>query len=129
MSHSANLNLEVLSERLAICRLPADAPLPNWVSGSHFWAIVRTSDELSIVSSELTVPKEVIQVPGWRAFKVMGPLDFSIVGILESIAYPLVEANISMFAISTFDTDYILVKESALEQATKVLRQAGFKIQ
>jgi hypothetical protein len=91
-------------------------------------AFIRTRDELTVVCVERLVPPEVIAERGWRALQVQGPLDFALVGVLAAITVPLAEAGVSIFAISTYDTDYILVKEEALERAIQALGQAGFLV-
>lgn len=118
------LALSLLPEPLAVCRLEPGAPLPSW-AGGPFTAFTRTPDELSVVCAEAGLPPAVRREGGWRALKVAGPLDFSLTGILAALAGPLAAAGVSLFAISTFDTDYILIKETALTQASAVLRAAG----
>jgi len=116
------LSLSVLPEQFAVCRLEANARIPEWaMSEGIFSAITRTRDELSIVCPQEIVPEEVKTEKDWKALKVEGPLDFSLTGILASLAKPLAEARISIFAISTFDTDYVLVKSEKLEEAVKIL--------
>ncbi len=116
------LTLIILHEQFAICRLEANAPVPDWaLSTETFTSITRTQDELSIVCTEANVPNEIKSEKGWRALKVEGPLDFSVTGILASLAKPLAEAQVSIFTVSTFDTDYILVKEDKLDKAVKIL--------
>ena len=115
------LSLSILPHKLAVCRLDKDARIPSWATDDTFFSINKTDDELSIVCSENKVPDDIKSEKGWRAFKVMGPLDLSSTGILASLANPLTEAVISIFVISTFDTDYILVKDVDLEKAVKVL--------
>ena len=121
---NSGLPLSVLPGTFAICRLGAEAPIPTWIEGD-FLAITRTVDELSIVCPAACVPEEVQQEGGWRCLKVRGPLDFALTGVLASLAGPLAEAEISLFAISTYETDYVLVREADLQKAIKVLLQAG----
>jgi len=128
MSIQTDTPLVILPGRLAICRLPADEPFPDWSRSGELLALVRTPDELSVVCEERLVPPEIKAERGWRAFQVQGPLDFSLVGILASIAAPLAEAGISIFALSTFETDYILVKQSSLDRAVQALNQVGFLV-
>lgn len=123
-----DLPLILLSDRLAVCRLAADAPFPDWATPGDLLGLVRTRDELSIVCAERFVPPEVRSERGWRALQVQGPLDFSMVGVLAAIALPLARAGVSIFAISTYETDYILFKESALERTLHALTQAGFLV-
>ena len=123
------LTLSVLPDSLAICRLEREAGVPEWagddIATGNFISITRTSDELSIVCNEQDVPSGVKADRGWRALKVEGPLDLSLTGVLASIAVPLAEAKINIFAISTFDTDYVLVKVDRVAEAIGVLRSAG----
>lgn len=118
------LTLSLLPETLAVARLPAGAALPGWVDWSDpFVTVSRTRDELSVVCPEARVPAEAQAERGWRGFKVEGPLDFALTGILARLAAPLAEAGISIFAISTFDTDYLLVRAHDLAAATAVLQR------
>ncbi len=122
------LTLSLLPEKLAICRLDPDADVPTWTSGSRFLSITRTDDELSVVCAEAGVPEEVKSDRGWRCLKVAGPLDLSLTGVLASLANPLAEGHINIFAISTYDTDYLLVKEESLPRSIDVLTQAGHRV-
>jgi uncharacterized protein len=115
----------VLAHRLAVCRLGTVDEIPSWMQRNGFLSVTYTSEELSIVCDEQCVPDNVQTEKGWRILKVQGPLDFSLVGVLAAIAVPLARAGVSIFAISTFDTDYILVKESSLAQTMDVLQQEG----
>jgi hypothetical protein len=124
-----NLTLELLSDIFAVTRLAPDAPVPGWAEKGIFITITRTPEELSIVCPEVTVPDGVNAQRGFHCLKVLGPLDFALTGILASIAVPLAQAGISIFAISTYDTDYILLPAGELEAAIKVLSQAGHKFQ
>lgn len=124
-------SLVVLPEVLAVCRLPAGVGLPPWTavlpSGS-FCSVTWTADEVSIVCPQAIVPPEVQAERGWQGFKVEGPLDFGLTGVLAQIAAPLAEAQISIFALSTFDTDTILVKTEKLAQAVAALTAVGHTI-
>jgi uncharacterized protein len=122
------LNLTVLPESLAICRLSVDEAVPDWAMIGEFVSITHTVDELSIVCAEENVPSDVKADREWRALKVEGPLDLALTGILASLADPLAKAQINIFAISTFDTDYLLVKGYNLPNACDVLRGAGFVV-
>jgi hypothetical protein len=117
------LVLRLLEPRFAVCRLDAQAALPaGLLRGSQeFLSITRTADELSIVCPETLAPAGAKVQPGWRAFKVQGPLDFSLTGIIATLTAPLAEAKISVFAVATYDTDYILVQEKDLEGAKRAL--------
>jgi len=118
------LDLSILPETLAVCRLNQDSQIPEWtLENSTFFAITKTREELSIVCEQALVPEDIKAEKDWRAFKVEGPLDFSLTGILADLSTPLAVASLSIFAISTFDTDYILVKSNNLDQATQILSQ------
>ena len=118
------LTLITAPYKLAICRLDKDAGLPDWLKNSReFYSVTKTADELSIVALDSVVPKSSKADRGWCALMVEGPLDFSLTGILASLLEPLAKAKISIFAISTFDTDYLLVKESDFEKSITVLSE------
>jgi len=119
------LTLTVLPEPLAICRLSVDEAVPDWAMIGEFVSITHTGDELSIVCAEEHVPSDVNADREWRALKVEGPLDLALTGVLASLATPLAAARINIFVISTFETDYLLVKGYNLTRASEVLRQAG----
>jgi len=125
---SQGYTLSTLDERFAICRLDANADIPPWAVGYAFFSITRTPEELSIVCPVSVVPPEVLADRGWRALKVRGPLDFGMVGVLSTLIAPLARAGISIFALSTYDTDYLLVKEQAWSQTIAALREAGHTI-
>ena len=123
-----SLSLIILPQRLAICHLLPDEPIPEFLSHSPFWSITRTSDELSVVLFEEIVPADWKAETGWLCLKVIGPLDFDLTGSLASLAMPLCEAGVSIFVISTYDTDYLLVREESLEKATQILLKSGHSV-
>jgi hypothetical protein len=108
--------------------MAADASVPAWATAGAIFSVTRTSDELSIVAEESLVPAGVTSQAGWRAFKVHGPFVLMEVGVLASLAAPLVEADVSVFVISTFDTDYLFISDSQLSAATAALLRAGHKV-
>jgi uncharacterized protein len=110
-------------------RLTPDENPPIWVFAQSFWSVTRTPQELSVVAPEAAFPPEWKIEGGWRALQVQGPLDFSLTGILSSISQPLASAGIPIFAISTYDTDFIFVKEDKLEDAKIALVKNGFIIE
>lgn len=132
MSHAedAGLRLDVLDVHLAVCRMNHDAPFPSWLprTSSPLTAIVRTDDELSVVCPAAEVPGDVHHEGPWRALRVVGTLEFALVGILSRLATALADAGVSIFAISTFDTDYLLVRAEALGDAVAALRGAGHDV-
>jgi enamine deaminase RidA (YjgF/YER057c/UK114 family) len=117
------MKLEVLPETLAVCRLPASERIPSWALELHegLVSITRTPEELSIVCPQVAVPPDTRSEDGFRALMVPGPIPFEQTGVLASIATPLAAAGISIFAISTYDTDYVLVREANLERALQAL--------
>ena len=116
-----SLHLEVMEERLAICRLPGDASFPDWIDTERFFSVTKTEDELSVVCPEESVPSGIQAEKHWRALKVAGPLDFELTGIIASLVTPLAGARIPVFVISTYDTDYLMVKSGRLMEATRIL--------
>jgi hypothetical protein len=117
-----NLSLLPLDGRLALCRLHRDAPIPLWAHGGPLVSITRTGDELSVVCLEEMVPAHVHCDRGWRGWRLAGTFDPStVVGVLARLTVPLAEAGVSVFVISTFDTDYLLVKADAFARAAQVL--------
>ncbi len=125
---AGGMRLAVEPDRLGICRFGAGAPVPLWAFTGVFSAVIRTRDELSVVCEETIIPAGSRCERGWRAIKVQGPLPFTATGVLASLAVPLGKAGISIFVLSTFDTDYILVKEEGLAAAVEVLGAAGHTI-
>jgi hypothetical protein len=112
----------------AVCRLEPDAPIPAWATNGKFFSITRTADEHSIVCPQDAVPDKVKCERGWHCLRMAGTIPFSAVGVLASLTMPLAEAGIGIFVISTFDTDYLLVKEKDLGTALDTLRQHGHTI-
>ena len=128
-SQPPKLPLELLPDTLAVCRLEAGAALPPWAGASTpFLTVSRTPEELSITAVESAVPPDARCERGYRAFRVRGPLPLDLIGILASIADPLAKAGLSIFAISTYDTDYVLVKGKDLAAAVRALKGAGHRI-
>lgn len=121
------MKLRLLSGTFAICRLAPGEPIPSWAMG-EFVSITRTNDELSIVCGNEQVPAEVAAERDWRCLQVVGTLDFSETGVLASLAEPLAAAGVSILVISTFDTDYVLVRDGRLPDAVAVLQKAGHAV-
>jgi hypothetical protein len=122
------LKLVVIEPRLAVCRLGAEDVLPDWSARGGFFSVTRTTDELSVVCPEGLVPDGVKAERGWRALRVDGAIDLSAVGVLAGLTAPLARATVSVFALSTYDTDYLLVKEHDLGRAVEALREAGYAL-
>ena len=126
MSHQ--LTITVHPDRYAICRLGAEAPLPAWAGGGDFLSVTRTAQELSVVCADSMVPESAHAERNRRLLQIEGTLAFSLIGVLASVAAPLAAAEISTFAVSTYDTDYLLVSEKDLPRAEEVLEAAGHTI-
>jgi hypothetical protein len=127
-SLSRSLELTLLPQQFAIAQLAADAPIPEWATRGAFFSVSRTQEELSVVTEAANVPADVKSQSGWRILKVQGPFDLSEVGVLASLASPIARAGVSLFAISTYDTDYLLISAEQLEKAASALEQAGHKV-
>jgi hypothetical protein len=123
-----HLALTLLPGRFAVCRLPPDAPLPAGWDGGPFACAARTAEELSIVCDEAAAPEGARIERGWRALRLEGPFPFEATGILASVARPLADADVGIFAVSTFDTDYVMVKEPQLDLAIRSLGAAGHEL-
>ena len=119
------LTLTILPDQFAVCRLSPDDDIPIWSRNEEFYSITRSRDELSIVCLSKDVPENIRAECVWRALKIRGPLDFSLTGILAAIINPLSEAKIPIFAISTYDTDYVFVREDSLSQVVAILSKEG----
>jgi putative acetyltransferase len=119
------LNLTLVNGTFTVCKLDGAAPVPAWAAAGNFCSITRTADELSVVCRQDAVPEGVRCEKNWRCFRVVGSISFATIGVLNSLTAPLAEAGISVFAVSTFDTDYLLVKENDWEPAVSALRRRG----
>jgi len=122
------VKLLALDDLYAIVRLHPDAGLPRWATTGHFWSVTRSDSELSIVCREDDVPPDASAERGWCAFEIAGPLDFSLTGVVASLVTPLADAEVPIFVLSTFDTDYLLVREADLARAVEALQDAGHSI-
>jgi hypothetical protein len=122
------LELNLLPGRFAISKLAPDARLPAWAARGPFHSVTRTCDELSIIVEEARVPAGTQSQSGWRVLRVHGPFVLSEVGVLASLTAPLADARVSVFVVSTFDTDYLLVTEEQLTSAIAALDRAGHSI-
>lgn len=123
------LKLAVLDGEYAVHRFAPENEIPREVFASRFFSITKTEEELSIVCDAALSLASKKQEPGWSALKVQGPLDFALTGILAKLAGTLAESEISLFAVSTYDTDYILVRTDTLVAAKRALEQAGYLIE
>lgn len=124
-----SLRLLLLDLSLGICRLSPDSEIPSWANCGRFTSVTRTSTELSIVCLEDSIPDGIARQAGWRIFQVEGPLDFALTGVLASIAAPLARARVSILALSTLDTDYVMVRDRDVPAASAALRSAGHRVE
>jgi|ERR1022692_4005780 hypothetical protein len=131
-NHPSHPRLQLKFLRLpgpyAIVRLPPGTPIPNWATKGDFTSITRTADELSVVCPADNVPKELLSGPRWIGLKLEGPFPFSQTGVLLSFIEPLSSNGVPIFAVSTFDTDYVLVQEEFAGAAIDALQQAGHEL-
>ena len=122
------LRVHVVPGRYAVCRLEAHAQIPDWARNPSFVSITRTPDELSIVCEEANIPRGQRTEVGYAMLMIEGPLAPEMVGVMVSLITPLAHAGVSIFAISTFDTDYVLVRASQLDRALDAIRRAGHTV-
>jgi hypothetical protein len=117
----------LLPGTFAVCQLSPGSPFPEWATG-EIVSVTRTHQELSIVCEEKCVPEAVKRQGDFRCFRVAGPLDFAMTGVIAALAGPLVDAGISLFPLGTYDTDYLLVRQDDLKEAIVVLQGAGHRV-
>jgi hypothetical protein len=122
------MELLLLAETFGVCRLGPQEPWPVWAAGCSLLSMTRTGDELSVLCPQEAVPAGVRCEQGWRAFRVATTLDFSLLGVLASLLSPLAEAGVSVFVVSTFDTDYVLVKAENMAKAIAALEARGHAV-
>lgn len=122
------LSLSVLPEPFAICQADPGEPVPRPLPGCRFWSLTCTDDEWSVVLPADSVSAGWKAESGWRCLKVLGPLDLTLTGVLADLSSTLAGAAISVFAVSTYETDYILVHAEDLERAVAALREHGYAV-
>ncbi len=122
------LRLRVLPGSLAVARLDPGDDVPEWAWTGPVTSVTRTETELSILCAEEAVPEDVTAARRWRALQVTGPLDFGLVGVLARITETLATVEVSIFAVSTYDTDLVLVPEGELSRAVEALARAGYRV-
>ncbi len=122
------LKFGLVPGKFAVCRLKPDAPLPEWSMRGDFTSITRTAEELSVICPAENVPSGVPAEVPWTCFKIRGPIPFDLTGVLASFIGPLSENEIPIFAISTYDTDYVLVREEFAGFAMETLQNAGHEL-
>ena len=123
------LTFQLQSGEYSLCRLTPEQIIPDWVYGSVFFSITKTSDELSIVCESQFVPGEEKQNGQWRLLKILAVLDLSLTGITAQFSTALANAAVNICVIATYDTDYVMVKEEKLSAAINALENAGFTVQ
>lgn len=119
--------LEVLAGRLSVCRIERGAAVSEQ-DGEPLWAVIRSPGETTLVAPEGEEPAGARVEPGWRALRVRGPLDFDLTGVLAELASALASARVPLFALSTYDTDLLLVREDALDDARRALEGRGHRV-
>ena len=122
------LELRTISGQFGICKLQPGDSIPSWAISGKFWSVTRTDAGISVVCSQENMPQGVEAERNWRVLEVVGPLSFEMVGYLLSLAMPLAEAGVSIYSVSTFETDLILIQEESFEIACRALTKAGHKI-
>lgn len=122
------LNLKLLKGKYSVCRLDKNNEIPKWIFKEEFFSITKTEDELSIVCLQDNIKENIRCEKDWKILKIEGPLDFSLIGILSGISTLMANNDISIFAISTYDTDYVLIKEESINRAIKVLKNNNYNI-
>ena len=123
------LELLHVSGSFAVCKLPTGSPIPAWATAGDLFCVTRTPGELSVVCRQGAVPEGVVCERGWRCLRVAGAMPFSLVGVLASLTTPVARAGVGVFAFSTFDTDYLLVKDADFPKAVAALRAAGHVVE
>jgi hypothetical protein len=122
------LTLSIMPGTFAVCRLEPNAAIPAWATRGSFFSLTRTPEEVSIVCPEDDVPADALAEKGWRGLKVEGPLDFAFTGVLASLARPLAAASVSIFALATYGTDYLLIKAHDMPRAVQALLDEGHQM-
>jgi hypothetical protein len=123
------LRLLVMDGSFAVCKLARGSPIPPWATSGDLFSIARTADELSVVCSQEAVPTGVVCERDWRCLRVAGSMPFTLVGVLASLTTAVAKAGVGVFAFSTFDTDYLLVKAGDMQKAVVALRAAGHVVE
>jgi len=128
---SATLLLTLLgvAGRFAICKLPPDSAIPAWATAGDVFSVTRTVEELSVVCRQEMVPTGMHAEVDWRCLRVTGTMPITLVGVLASLTRPVAAAGVGIFAVSTFDTDYLFFKEAEFRAAVAALRGAGHSVE
>src|SRR3954468_18727193 len=123
------LTLLEVAGRFAVCKLPPGSAVPAWATAGDVFSVTRTGDEVSVVCRQEAVPAGTQAEVGWRCLRVAGAMPFTLVGVLASLTGPVASAGVGVFAVSTFDTDYLLIKEAEFPEAVAALRGAGHTVE
>ena len=122
------LTLIVQHDLYGVCRLSPSDPIPDWSLQGEFFSVSRTAEEISIVCAETQIPSTVQCERGWRMFRIAGMLDFALIGIVAGISAALASAQLGIFVLSTYNTDYILVKQADFSAAVSAFQAAGYEV-
>ena len=125
---SPRLVFTILPETYAVCRLDPAAGVPVWAGSGPFTSVTRTAEELSVICPETVVPADTLRAAGWRCLKLEGPFDFNVTGLVASFSIALARAAISIVVVCTYDTDYLLVRQTDLERAAATLVEIGHSV-
>src|SRR5947209_8800741 len=123
------LTLVGVGGRFAVCKLPPGSAIPPWATAGDLFSVTRTVDELSVVCRQEAVPSGTLAEVGWRCLRVAGAMPFTLTGVLASLTGPVAAAGVGVFVVSTFDTDYLFVKEAEFATAVVALRRAGHLVE
>lgn len=122
------VNISICDGLFTVCRLAPGDELPAWSATSDFISVTRSPDELSIVCCQHLVPQEIQCSRNWRLMRIDGDLDLQMIGVLSGLLAPLARAGVSVFVLSTYDTDYFMVPAQVLGQAAEVLKEEGHRV-
>jgi hypothetical protein len=122
------IKLEILEPLFGIVKLEQNSNIPKWVANEYFYSITKTAAEISVVCLQRNIPDNKICEKDWKVIKIAGSLDFSMVGIISKLSTVLADGGISIFVISTYDTDYILIKKRDIENTIELLKEAGYNL-
>lgn len=122
-----NLHVALLEDEMVVCRLPADTA-PPLRAGTPLYSVTADQDAITVVCRLADAPEAAETDRDWRAFKIEGPVDVGLAGILDSLLTPLVAAKVPVYALSTYTTDYVLVREGDVRLAINALRVAGHRV-
>ncbi|MEO4042942.1 ACT domain-containing protein [Hoeflea sp. CAU 1731] len=126
---SAGVRLQRVPGRYGVSRLASDAPMPDWLSGAGFTALIRADDEMTVVCQMDRIPEGTETDAPWACLRSMGPFDFHTAGIVQSLVTPLSDKGIGVFVLCTFDGEHILVADRDLNAAVAALTEAGHEFE